>query len=124
MEVKYFSAKMVKRNGKLEFKKDADRLTLDANVKNLREGQVVEFMCDFNRDDGTLAQIAKVHQIIRVLAQETGVTSNIIKEEVKRKSNLYTGDKLKSFSVCSKEEMGIAIQTAIELAEFVGISLK
>lgn len=124
MEQPYFVCKMVKKNGKLEFKQELDRLTMNERVKHLREGQVVEFMCDFNRDDGTLAQLAKVHQMIRVLSLETGVSNSTIKLRVKNEACLNLDGKVKSFKNCSKEEMASAIQAAYELGDFVGINLR
>jgi hypothetical protein len=57
-------------------------------VKGLMPGQIVDAFYDANKDDGTLAQLAKVHACIRQLAIDTGDSFENLKFEVKRLSGL------------------------------------
>ena len=78
-------------------------------------------------DNGSLAQLAKVHACIRELAKECGYTFDEMKFIVKKHSGLcYDGggaEYCKSFKECSKEELAMAIESAIELGRDLNINL-
>lgn len=76
----------------------------------------------------TLGQLAKVHVLMRELANETGHTLDEIKFLVKERAGLIeldeTGDKiLKSFAECSKGELSKAIQECISIGDEIGCYL-
>lgn len=104
----------------------------EAFVDGLVEGQIVDGFYDANKDDGTLAQLAKVHACIRQLAIDTGDNFEDLKFEVKKMSGLcvakeINGEKFlvcKSFSKCSKEELGLVIETIIQIGDTVGINFR
>lgn len=101
-------------------------------LNGLIEGQIVDGFYDANKDDGTLAQLAKVHACIRQLAIDTGDNFEDLKFEVKKMSGLcvakeINGEKFlvcKSFSKCSKEELGLVIETLIQIGDTVGINFR
>lgn len=120
-----FIAKMVKRDGKLVYKNPTDDILLKEGVANLREGQTIEMMIDFSRDDGVLSQIAKVNALIGEIADYTGDEHESIKQEVKNRCGFVKPDgSRKSFAAASYRELSSAIQSAIELGKFLGMSLK
>lgn len=104
----------------------------DGFLSSLEPGQIVDGFYDANKDDGTLAQLAKVHACIRQLAIDTGDNFEDLKFEVKKMSGLcvvkdVNGEKFlvcKSFSKCSKEELGLVIETIIQIGDTVGINFR
>tara|TARA_Y100001937_G_scaffold34814_1_gene49752 strand:+ start:2161 stop:2544 length:384 start_codon:yes stop_codon:yes gene_type:complete len=97
-------------------------------VKELPEGTKVEIFVSVSGEDGTNAQLAKVHAMIREVANEVGHTFQEMKLEVKRKTGLcFVRDKqeyCKSFKDCSKQELNLVIQSLIEMGDFAGVNLR
>lgn len=108
------------------------RAKYDEFVKHLEVGQVIETFLEANQDDGTLAQLAKVHVCIRELAKELGYTFDEMKLEVLKSSGLcfiteYKGESVlfcKSLGDASKEELGMVIETIIQMGDTVGINFR
>lgn len=104
----------------------------DSFLESLEVGQIVDGFYDANKDDGTLAQLAKVHACIRQIAIDTGDNFDDLKFEVKKMSGLcvakdINGEKFlvcKSFSKCSKEELGLVIETIIQIGDTIGINFR
>ena len=79
------------------------------------------------QDDGTLPQLAKLHAMIRELALHIGEPFEDMKLLVKDKAGLCLAREVagkeyflaKSFGECSREELSLAIQAAID----IGISV-
>ena len=94
-------------------------------VSHLQEGDIVEFFYEKQHDDGTLPQLAKLHVMIKQLAVHVGETFENMKILVKDKAGLCLAREIsgkeyflpKSFAECSKEELSLAIQAAIEIGE-------
>lgn len=97
-------------------------------IKELPEGTKVEIFVSVAGEDGTNAQLAKIHAMIRELANEIGHTFQELKLEVKRKTGLcFVRDKqeyCKSFKDCSKQELNLVIQSLIEIGDFTGVNLR
>ena len=97
-------------------------------VKELPEGTKVEIFVSVSGEDGTNAQLAKIHAMIRELANDIGHTFQEIKLEAKRKTGLcFVRDKqeyCKSFKDCSKQELNLVIQSLIEMGDFTGLNLR
>jgi hypothetical protein len=75
--------------------------------------------------DKTIGQLAKVHALIKELANGTGHSIDEIKTEVKRKAGLFTVTETsnydyKSFRECSKSELSKAIETSLEIGHMLG----
>ena len=76
----------------------------------------------------TLGQLAKVHVLMRELANETGHSLQEMKSFVKERAGLVEidedGDKrLKSFTECTKSELSKAIQECIVIGDEIGCYL-
>ena len=100
----------------------------DSWVKELPEGTKIEIFASVSGEDGTNAQLAKIHAMIRELANEVGHTFAELKLEAKRKTGLcFVRDKqeyCKSFKDCSKQELNLVIQSLIEMGDFTGTNLR
>ncbi len=100
----------------------------DSWDKELPEGTKVETFVSVAGEDGTNAQLAKIHAMIREVANEVGHTFAEIKLEAKRNTGLcFVRDKqeyCKSFKDCSKQELNLVIQSLIEMGDFTGVNLR
>lgn len=123
----HFTGKYVKRNGVLQPISSAQSKQNELFVSKLPEGSIVECFYELQHDDGTLPQLAKLHVMIRQLAMHTGESVENLKLLVKDKAGLCIAREVsgkeyflaKSFGECSKEELSLAIQAAIEIGEQV-----
>lgn len=119
--------KMVKRGGSLRFVTNAMSKEYEKYISNIPEGQIIEFFYEMQHDDGTLPQLAKLHAMIKALATHIGETAENMKLLVKDKAGLVIAREVsgkeyflaKSFAECSKEELSLAIQAAIQIGEEV-----
>jgi hypothetical protein len=112
-------------DGKLVPKRDIDKYKLQNYLKNVEEGATIQVTYEEQSTDGTYAQISKLQACTRELANHLGYSHEELKDMVKLKTGLYdeNGD-LKSFAECSKEELSLAIQTALQLGEQVDFPLE
>ncbi len=121
-------ANLTKRDGKLEYNIKAQERIYEQFVKDLPEGAKVEIFVSVTGDNGTNAQIAKIHVSIRQLANDLGYSFSEMKLLVKRKAGLCFNkngtEYCKSFGDCSKEELNSVIQEIIELGDEVGSNLR
>jgi hypothetical protein len=122
-----FNGKFIKRNGRLEFSSLAVSKQHELFVSEVPDGTIVEFFFEVQQDDGTLPQLAKLHAMIRELALHVGEPFDNMKLLVKDKAGLCLAREVsgkeyflaKSFGECSREELSLAIQAAID----IGISV-
>jgi hypothetical protein len=122
-----FHAKYVKRDGRLEFSSLAVSKQYELFVSHIKEGDLVECFFEVTHDDGTLPQLAKLHAMIRSLSTHIGETFENMKLLVKDRAGLCIAREVagkeyflaKSFGECSREELSLAIQAAIEIGEQV-----
>lgn len=121
-------ANLTKRDGKLEYNIKAQETIYNKFVDELPEGAKVEIFVSVTGDNGTNAQIAKIHVSIRQLANDLGYAFSEMKLLVKRKAGLCFNkngtEYCKSFGDCSKEELNSVIQEIIELGDEVGSNLR
>jgi hypothetical protein len=123
----HLTGKYVKKNGRLEFSSLSSSKQYELFVSHLPEGQIVEFFYEATHDDGTLPQLAKLHVMIKALAMHIGETAENMKLLVKDRAGLCIAREVsgkeyflaKSFAECSKQELSLAIQAAIEIGEEV-----
>lgn len=122
-----FSFKLTKKNGNLVHINESTKISYQLFLDKLQEGQEVEVFMGLTSDNGSLAQLAKIHACIRELAKESGYTFEEMKFIVKQHSGLcYDGggaEYCKSFKDCSKEELAMTIESAIELGRDLNINL-
>ncbi len=78
-------------------------------------------------DEKSVAQLAKVHALIKEIAVFTGHGADEIKLEVKKKAGLAfkvesssSNYSIKSFAECSKDELSAAIQACILIGDGIG----
>lgn len=124
--------KYIKRNGRLEFSSLANSKQFELFASKVPEDGIVECFYEMQHDDGTLPQLAKIHAMIKELATYTGETFSNMKLLVKDKAGLCLAREVagkeyfipKSFAECSKEELSLAIQAAIEIGEQIGYPLQ
>lgn len=127
-----FSVILKKSGERLIYANPAKEALYKTFVASLEEGHHVEVFFDANKDDGTLAQLAKVYACIRHLSKEIGETVEDMKLEIKKASGLCVvkeigGEKFlycKSFGDCSKSELGLVIETLIQRGDFVNINFR
>ena len=122
-----FSVKLVKRGGKLIYPDVKSKLNYQLFLNKLSEGQEVEMFIDLSNTDHSLAQLAKIHACIRELAKESGYTFDDMKVLIKKHSGLCydvgAEEYCKSFKDCSKDELAMAIESAIEIGRDLNINL-
>jgi hypothetical protein len=120
--------KFVKKNGKLALLNKAEKIKYDLFLENLKEGQVIETFMSVQEKEKTLAQLAKVHACIRLLAKESGYTFAEMKKLIKSEAGLTYPDEngevvYKSFGDCSIEEVMLAIEACIEIGYNYNLNL-
>ncbi len=127
-----FTSTLQRVGDRLVYASSADEKIYKLFVDNLVEGQTVEVFFDANKDDGTLAQLAKIHKCIREIAKETGTDFEDIKDLIKMRSGFCFEKevdgkiitKCKSFAKSSKEDLGFVIEALITLGDLVGINCR
>ncbi len=121
-----FSGRLIKSNGKLVYTFAIQETQYKQFVDEMEEGQVVGIFLDAHKDTGTLDQLAKIHKCIREIAIETGTSVSEIKRWVKDKSGLIIHPDVEpeSFADCSAEELGLVIQTIIEIGDLLNMQLR
>lgn len=121
----------IRKDGQLVPASEREAGKLKMFNMSIREGEMVDvYLSVATPNDKTLGQLAKVHAMVRELAEYTGHSFDEIKEEVKRKAGLYviTGTRsedkeFKSFADCSKDELSKAIETCIEIGHLLGYDI-
>ena len=119
----------IKKDGQLVPASEREAGKLKLFNMALKEGETVEMDLSVTSDnDKSLGQLAKVHALMRELANASGHTIDEIKDQVKIKAGLYkiteTGKKeFKSFTNCSKEDLSNAIETCISIGHLIGCNL-
>jgi hypothetical protein len=116
------------KNGALEFPMKAIANKYQKFLSDLPEGSKLEVFIGVSGDKGSNPQLARLHAMIREIAQEIGYTFEEAKLAVKRKAGLcFTKNKeeyCKSFGQCDKDELNLAIQACIEIGDFSGMQLR
>jgi hypothetical protein len=122
-----FTVKLVKQDGKLIYPDVKSKLNYKLFIEKLAEGQEVDMFIDLTSTDHSLAQLAEIHACIRELAKESGYTFEEMKILVKKHAGLCYDigetEYCKSFKECGKEELVLAIESAIEIGRDLNINL-
>ena len=125
------TGKFVKKHGILQTTSAAMSKQLEYFISHIPDGTIVEFFYETQHDDGTLPQLAKLHVMIRQLATHIGETVENMKLLVKDRAGLCIAREVsgkeyflaKSFSECSKDDLSLAIQAALEIGQEVNLYL-
>jgi len=128
----HFTGKYIKRGGMLRPISSAVSKQMELYVSKIPEGSIVECFYEMQHDDGTLPQLAKLHVVIRHLATHIGETVENMKLLVKDRAGLCIAREVagkeyflaKSFGECSKDELSLAIQAAMEIGEEVNFLIQ
>jgi len=127
----HLTGKFIKKGGRLDFSTLAASKQFEVFVSGINEGTIVEFFYEVTHDDGTLPQLAKLHVMLKHLSTHIGETVENMKLLVKDRAGLCIAREVagkeyflaKSFGECSKEELSLAIQAAIEIGQEVNFPL-
>jgi hypothetical protein len=127
-----FSGKLKKVKGKLIYISQKDNILYQQFKDSVDENHIIDVYMEVNSGTGSLAQLAKLHKLIRILADESGTSFEGMKMAIKDKSGLIIKRKAfdkeyinwKSFGDCSKEELGLAIQSCIEIGDLIGVNVR
>ena len=84
----HLTGKFIKKGGKLDFSSLASSKQFELFVSSVPEHSIVEFFYEVTHDDGTLPQLAKLHVIIRQLANHIGETAENMKILIKDRAGL------------------------------------
>lgn len=125
--MKTFHGLLRKEGQLLIYKSPADEKKYMLFKQSIPDGHLVEVYMDIQTDDGTLAQMAKIHAMIRELCMHTGDSFEDMKLIVKKKAGLCLQKDLdgsrflycKSFGDCNKTELSLAIQAINEIASLL-----
>ena len=116
------------KDGKLHFPIKAYQTKYDNFFKEHEDGVRVEVFIGVQDGKGSNPQLARIHAMIREIANELGYTFEEIKLQVKRRAGLCFNknnvEHCKSFAKCDKEELNLAIQAAMEIGDFSGMQLR
>ena len=127
MKPNYFSI-MKKVDGELVHTIKARGTLYKKWLDELPEDTKIEIFVSISNDDGSTAQIAKIHAMIRELANTIGYTFSEMKLQVKRQAGLCFNkggsEYCKSFAECSKSELNLVIQELIEIGDFSNVNLR
>lgn len=111
---------------------EATKIKYKLFLDGMQDNQKAEIFIESNADTGTLPQIAKIHACIRELSKEMGYSFEDMKLEVKKISGLCVektiqGERYlvcKSFGDASIDELGLVIQSIIDLGDGVNINFR
>ena len=100
------------KDGKLHFPVKAYQTKFDNFFKQHEDGVRVELFIGVQDGKGSNPQLARIHAMIREIANELGYTFEEVKLQVKRKAGLCfvknNKEYCKSFGKCDKEELNLA----------------
>ncbi len=120
--------KLSVKDGELDFPAKINKTRLNTFLKSLPNGARLEMFISASDDNGTNAQLARLHAMIREIANDLGYTFQEIKLMVKRETGLcFMKNKTeycKSFADCDKNELNLCIQECVRLGDFNGIQLR
>ena len=114
-----FNTILIKRNGKLEHTIKAKENILNQMIEDLPEGTKIEVFANSIGKKGSNAQLAKIHAMIRQLAEDTGNDVVDMKKYVKQHAMLD-----KSFADCDTDELSSVIQVIYNIGDKVGSNLR
>jgi hypothetical protein len=119
---------MKKKGNKLVLKTRLDTIAYQKYISLLKEDTFVSVTFEASHRDNTKAQLAKIHAMIKEIADETGESVLETKKNIKNQCGLtFYKDKVKSyrsFADCSKVELMNVIENIYQLGIFLNINFK
>jgi len=125
--MKSYTGLLRKNAERLDYINERDKLAYGMFLDSIPDGQLIELYMERQSDDATLAQLAKVHAMIRELSLHIGETFEDMKLLVKKRAGLCIEKELegqrflycKSFGKCSKEELSLCIEAMKQIGEAI-----
>ena len=115
-------------NGKLRPKDGLMKDRFNQFIKELTEDDEIECILEAVEPNNTKAQLAKIHVMIKEIADESGEDQKETKKDIKDRCGLthyIDGRKVyKSFADQSKEELSNIIEKLYLIGEFLGINFR
>lgn len=129
--MKAFTGLLKKKKNVLEFVSQKDQSKYNLFKDSVPEDCLVETYMEIQTDDGSLAQLAKIHAMIRDLCSHTGDTFEDMKFIIKKRAGLCIEKELdgsrflycKSLGDCSKQELSLVIQAIQEVSHLLEFPL-
>jgi len=116
------------KNGRIHFPIKATGTKFTSFLSQLPDDSKLEIFIGVGGEKGSNPQLAKIHAMIKEIAQEIGYTFEEAKSVVKEKSGLCFlkegKESCKSFADCDKDELNLVIQACIEIGDFSGMNLR
>lgn len=123
-----FFGKLSVKDGELDFPAKIQKTRLNAFLKDIPDGTNIEVFISVSTKKGSNAQLARLHAMIRELANDIGYTFMEMKLIVKRHTGLcFMRDKkeyCKSFADCDSDELNLGIQECLRIGDEQGIQLR
>ena len=120
--------KFKKIDGKLMPADALMKLRFQEYIKNLSDNDEVECILEGGNPNNTKAQLAKIHVMIKEIADETGDNIKDAKKNVKDFCGLTfynNGEKqFKSFADQSRKELSYVIERMYEMGDFLNINFR
>ena len=121
--------KAIKKDGEVTYPIKAQGTRYKKFIEEIPDGANIEiFISISTTSKGSNAQLARVHAMIRQLANDIGYTFEEIKMMAKRHTGLcFNKDNqeyCKSFADCDKSELNLVIQELIRMGDFNGTQLR
>jgi len=120
--------KFKKIDGKLMPINALMKLRFQEYIKNLSDKDEVECILEGVNPNNTKAQLAKIHVMIKEIADETGDNVKDAKKNVKDFCGLTFYDngekKFKSFADQSRKELSYVIERMYEMGDFLNINFR
>jgi hypothetical protein len=123
---------LLRKNGiSLDYVNQSDKTSYGYFIESIPDGELVEIYMEKQSDDGTLAQLAKVHAMIRELAIHIGETFEDMKLLVKKRAGLCIEKEIegsrflycKSLGKCNKQELALCIEAMKQIGEAIDYSI-
>jgi len=120
--------KLSVKDGELDFPAKIQQTRFNTFLKDLPDGANLEMFISVTTGKGSNAQLARLHVMIREIANDLGYTFEEVKLMVKRNVGLcFMKDKqeyCKSFADCDKDDLNLCIQECVRLGDDLGIQLR
>lgn len=115
------------QTGKMVTSTVADKKLYQRFIEDMQPGQELEVHFSYVLDNGTYAQLSKLHVSIREIANYTGHSFDDVKALVKARAGFSfttaNSDITKSFSDMSKEELSSCIEETMRMGTELGLLL-
>lgn len=122
------SVKFKKKDGKLVLSTSLEKERYRIFLAQLPEDGEIDAVMEFKSKTNTKAQLAKIHAMIKEIANEQGDTSSEVKKLVKRDCGMGYVENGKevfdSFADCSKQDLSNVIEVIIQMGRHLNLNLE